>query len=370
MYTRRQPFLASISARYGLCARESSKEIYHLSLDLSGSGIRYRVGDSVGILPHNDRVEVERIIASLGAEPEDPVVDREGVTWPLYDFLQQKAELATITKRLIEAAVVADPSLRQVLEHPERLKDFCKEFSAWEIIQRCPQGFISPQRFIELIQPLLPRFYSIASSSLAVGEQVDLTVAYLKYSTHGLVKMGICSHFLCKLAALGQKCVPLYVQPSPHFHLPEDTSAAVIMIGPGTGIAPFRGFLQERVAQGATGAHWLFFGERTYAHDYLYQADWERWHHQGFLKLSLAFSRDQAEKIYVQHRMEQEGEALFRWLEEGAYLYLCGDAHHMAKDVEATLIRIVERWGHRTPEAAQDYIKTLRRDKRYLKDVY
>jgi sulfite reductase (NADPH) flavoprotein alpha-component len=218
--------------------------------------------------------------------------------------------------------------------------------------------------------PLLPRLYSIASAQEVVGNEAHLTVANLSYRTNHHIRRGVCTHYLCDLAPLGEKCVPVYHHPNRGFTLPDDPQAALIMIGPGTGIAPYRGFLQARIAHGHPGRNWLFFGEWNRATDFFYEDEWRAMQNRIPLRIDTAFSRDQEYKIYVQHRMLEQGAELFAWLEEGAYLFVCGDANHMAKDVDGALHQIVEKHGDRTPDDAKAYLKELKAAKRYLRDVY
>jgi sulfite reductase (NADPH) flavoprotein alpha-component len=217
----------------------------------------------------------------------------------------------------------------------------------------------------------LPRFYSISSSQRCVGEEIHLTVAPLEYESNGHKRRGVCTHYLCQLVELHDPVIPIFVQSSHGFNLPQDLHIPLVMIGPGTGVAPFRAFMQERLLHHQSkGRHWLFFGEWNRDYDFFYEEDWLEFSKQGHLRLGLAFSRDQEQKVYVQHKMWEAGEELFQWLEEGAYLYVCGDAQRMAKDVEVALQSIIQEFGKKEAQAAKEYIKHLRQQKRYLRDVY
>jgi sulfite reductase (NADPH) flavoprotein alpha-component len=240
----------------------------------------------------------------------------------------------------------------------------------WDLIEHHPEVHFSPEEIVDLAMPLLPRFYSIASSQKVHPNEIHLTIAYLRYETRGITRMGVCTHYLCQLADLHHPVVPVYIQPSHDFKLTPDQDRAIIMIGPGTGVAPFRSFMQDREARGDTGKSWLFFGEWTSAHEFFYEDEWKRWEASGLLKLDTAFSRDQEHKIYVQHRLKEKGSEIYQWLERGAILYICGDAHQMAKDVEQTLKDIIQEHGNTDAAGAQSYIKRLRAEKRYLRDVY
>jgi len=325
--TRRlNPFSAVIKDRYPLTKDGSSKTTYHIVL--SNPGLTFKVGDSIGIFAKNDPVLVEKFINALNVAPETPVIHpRTAETMSLATFLSAKANLSRLSTASLE----------------ECLKSFA---------------------------PLLPRFYSVASSLLSHPDEIHLTVALSTYIQDNELHYGVASHFLCHLAEVEQTSIPCYVQPAPHFTLPPSDETHIIMVGPGTGVAPFRGFLQERLHKNAPGRNWLFFGERHRAHDFFYEEFWNTLVAQDKLSLDLAFSRDQADKIYVQHRLLEKGAAVWTWLQEGAYFYVCGDADPMAKEVEAALLQICQTHGGLDITAAQAYIKQLRHNKRYLVDVY
>lgn len=255
-------------------------------------------------------------------------------------------------------------------EHKKDFKEYTEVREVWDVLKENSEVKLNPQELCDCLMPLLPRFYSIASSHLLYPNEVHLTVAPLEYEANHHKRRGVCTHFLCSLAVLNEPMIPIYIQPSHGFQPPEDNSKSMIMIGPGTGVAPFRAFMQERIALNATGGHWLFFGDRNREFDFFYEDYWLELVEQGKLKLDVAFSRDQDHKIYVQNRMWEHREELFHWLENGAYLYVCGDAHHMAKDVEAMLLKIIEHSGNLNEENAKAYLKKLRVEKRYLRDVY
>lgn len=363
-YDRDHPFLATLTERYSLCKEGSQKRTLHMVLNIKGSGIRYKVGDSVGICPTNDPQTVAKTLKALKASGSEQVADKKGRTFLLREYLAQHANLKTVSKKL------AQEVWKRAQHSVEESKEWLLQFEVWDFLEMFPAAAFSAQEIVDLLMPLLPRFYSIASSQSLVGDEIHLTVSYLNYETQGVGRVGVCTHYLSSLAPLGEPCIPIYIHPSHDFHLPEDHQAKVIMIGPGTGVAPFRAFMQEREARGHEGENWLFFGEWTKEKEYFYQEDWERWESLEKIRLSLAFSRDQVEKIYVQHLMEKNSKEFYRWLTEGAYLYVCGDAHRMAKDVETTLHRILMQEGGMGEKEAHDYIKRLRQEKRYLRDVY
>jgi sulfite reductase (NADPH) flavoprotein alpha-component len=250
------------------------------------------------------------------------------------------------------------------------LKHYVENRQLWEILKENEEAFLTPFELSPLLSPLLPRFYSIASSQHAVENEVHLTVAQLRYEANGSERVGVCTHYLCELAPLEEPAVPIYVQPHRGFTLPENLEASIIMIGPGTGVAPYRGFMQERAFKNASGRNWLFFGEWNRSTDFFYEEFWNELNQQGKLRIDVAFSRDQEHKVYVQHRMLEQGAELFKWLEEGAFLYVCGDAKRMAKDVEAALLQIIQEHGRMDDAGAKLYLKQLRQQKRYLRDVY
>ena len=323
----RKTFLARIKERVRLNPG-SEKETYHIVLDLKGSGIEYSVGDCVGVYAENDPNYVNSIIEAL----EDH---------SLHEFLLKRANLNRIPKKLLA-------------EHPD-------------LLTLLKYQSVKPQYLREKLLPLLPRFYSIASSKNLVGDEVHLTVALTKNLPDYPIPYGICSHYLCHRAPLLKPIIPIFLQPSKNFYLPpESVKRPIIMIGPGTGVAPFRGFMQERQHE----KNWLFFGERNEETDYYYRSFWESLVSKKRLKIDCAFSRDQREKFYVQHKMLENSAELWQWLEEGAYFFVCGDASKMAKDVDKALHQIVEAEGKMNCADAKVYIKNLRKQKRYQKDIY
>ena len=322
---QRESFSATIKQRYCLNPG-SEKEAYHLVLDLENAEIQYAVGDCLGIFPENEPSFVQKLIQKWNASGDETIEDRQGNPHPLATFLRQHANLARIPQIELQNSNFC-------------LSTLCKE-----------------------IPPLLPRFYSIASSMRVVGKEAHLII--------GLID-GVCTDFLCKRAPLNQPLLSVFHHPARNFCLPpESLDKPIIMVGPGTGVAPFRGFMQERISTAASPKNWLFFGERRSQMDFYYQNDWEELVAQGKLRLDCAFSRDQADKVYVQHKMVEKSRQLWEWLQEGAYLFVCGDASRMAKDVDKTLQMIVEKEGGLSPESAKAYIKDLKKACRYQRDVY
>ncbi|MCE2984093.1 MAG: sulfite reductase [Parachlamydia sp.] len=379
-YNKENPFYASIKERTPLSKAGSAKSTQHLVLDLRGSGLTYEVGDSIGVFPQHDRELIDRTLHYARA------TGGELVHYPAHDRLYRFSELllkvvniTDVSPKLIREVTARqkDEAKKRFLErllldeNREELKAYLARHEVWDFLRDHAEVELSPQELTALFMPLLPRFYSISSSQKWVGDEVHLTIAPLEYEANGHKRRGVCTHFLCELVPLGQPAVPVFIQPSHGFQLPPDHEISLLMIGPGTGIAPFRAFLQERLFfQRAKGKHWLFFGEWNKATDFFYEEDWSLFEQKGHLRLDAAFSRDQEEKIYVQHRMLEKGEEFYQWLEEGAYLYVCGDAQRMAKDVEATLLFIIQEYGRKDVLQSREYIKKLRQQKRYRRDVY
>ncbi|WP_194847002.1 sulfite reductase [Candidatus Neptunochlamydia vexilliferae] len=329
LYNKENPFPAKIVERYLLNKEGSTKKTYHVTLDLADSGMTYKAGDAIAIYPENSPEDVATLLAALGKTGVEEVIDpRSGKTLSLEHFLKTKVNLLRIDEGV----------------------------SLEDLLVKYP--------------PLLPRFYSIASSPQVSPNRVDLLVATFTYKVGDIERKGLGSHFLCDLAEVEKTPIYTYLHPTAHFTLPDDPNVPIIMVGPGTGVAPYRAFLQEREAQGATGKNWLLFGERHRAHDYYYESYLEELKEKKFLHLDLAFSRDQEEKTYVQHHLLKRGVMVWKALQEGAHFYVCGDARRMAKDVTHALQTIIETHGALSPANAKNFIKTLRKEKRFLLDVY
>ena len=377
-YSRKNPFPARVTSHRLLSRPGSGKEIRHFELSLEGSGLAYEVGDSAGIHPQNDPALVEEILAALGADGEQMVPGAEpgGPEVSLREALLRNYHITSPSKQFLEAVAArseGESVLRELMDDPLRKKDVDKFVHGMEIIDFLlahPSIRFTPEEFLKTLRKLQPRLYSISSSQKAHPDSVHLTVAAVRYETHGRRRKGVASTFLAERLE-DHTHIPLFFHSAKHFRLPEDPSTATIMVGPGTGIAPFRAYLQERQATGATGKNWLFFGDQKAAYDYLYQDELEAMKASGVLtRLDLAFSRDQTEKVYVQQRMLENAGEIYRWLEEGAHFYVCGDASRMAKDVDAALLQIVEQAGGKDPQQAAEYIEALKKSKRYKRDVY
>ena len=374
LYSRKNPFPAKLKTNRKLTKEGSAKDTRHFEIVLEGSGIQYEVGDSLGVFPTNNPALVEEILGVLGFTGEEQVPDTAGNPVTIREALTRFYVITEMDKKLLAAIAEKDPMAAHFLPMvtPEGRAELEAYFWGREVIDPLlahPAAKFTPEEFVKCLRKLQPRLYSIASSQKAHPTEVHLTVAAVRYESNGRKREGVCSTFLADRA--GEGPAPVFVHTAKHFRVPEDPATHVIMVGPGTGIAPFMAFLQERKATAATGKNWLFFGDQKAATDFLYREELEAWQKEGVLhKLSTAFSRDQAEKIYVQHRMLEAAEELYAWLEQGAYFYICGDASRMAKDVDTALHKVVETAGGKSPEEAAAYVEELKKSKRYRKDVY
>ena len=371
-YDRKKPFPSPLLKNAQLSLAGSAKDVRHFELGLAGSGLSYEVGDALGVFPSNCPALVSELLTTLDCDGEEAV--KAGTSeLPLRLALTQHYDITRPSNDLLAAAAKRAPgSELAALLAPERKEELKKWLYGREIIDvllGLGQPFAAAE-FVTLLKKLAPRLYSISSSIKAHPDEVHLTVSAVRYAAHGRERMGVASTFLADRVNDILRA-PVFVQPSHGFKPPENPETAMIMVGPGTGIAPFRAFLEERQVIGAKGRNWLFFGDQKRATDYLYEAQLEAWKKDGHLtRLDLAFSRDQAEKIYVQQRMTEAASELWAWLEAGAHFYVCGDASRMAKDVDAALHAACETAGGLSKEAAAAYVALLKTDKRYQRDVY
>ena len=372
-FSREQPFAAEIIANQSLTGRGATKEVRHLEISLAGSGLTYAPGDALGVWHKNPPAVVSDVLQALRLDGEQ-AVELDGTAKPLREWLATGRELTRLTRPFLtqQAERSKDARLADVLQpgHEADLRRTLKDLQVVDVLQRHP-GEWDAKSFVQALRPLAPRLYSIASSQEAVGEEAHLTVALVDYELDRKRRVGAASAFLASLQG-DQARARIFVEQNERFRLPADTSRDVIMVGPGTGVAPFRGFVQHREAQGATGRNWLFFGARHFQSEFLYQTEWQDAVKRGVLsRCDLAFSRDRSiPREYVQDRLRRVGKDLFAWLENGAYLYVCGDAEQMAPDVNAALIDIVAEHGGRSRDDAGDYVRRLADDRRYLRDVY
>ena len=379
-YSRKNPFLAELTRHDLLTKPGSEKETRHFVVNLGESGLTYTPGDSLGTFGRNPPALVDELIGLLGFSPEAVVKDAKGQPTTLRQTLLQDYTLNRANRKIMGGLAELMPQgeqrnrLMELVNNSDSLNEYLNTRDYVDILREFDEArFESPDSFLAQLSPVVPRLYSIASSLQAHPGEAHLCIAVVRYETHGRSKKGLASGFFADHADLFVKNIPVYVQESRTFRLPKDNATDIIMCGPGTGVAPFRAFLEQRALEGATGRHWLFFGEQHRATDFLYGDEFLEYHRRGNLyRLDLAFSRDQPHKIYVQHRMLETAREIWSWLQNGAYFYVCGDAKRMAKDVHQTLIGIAQKAGGLSPEAAAEYVNVtlMRTERRYLRDVY
>jgi sulfite reductase (NADPH) flavoprotein alpha-component len=360
LYSKANPFPAEITESINLNSSRSTKQTIHLEVSLEGSGLIFEPGDSLGIVPENDPEMVEAVLRAAGLENGSS----------LRTQLAAEFDITILSRHVMEAyaAINPDPKLRDLLAG-DAWRTYIEGRQIVDLLEDFPAQ-LAPEQLTGLLRRLPPRLYSVASALAAGADEAHLLVGVVRYESHGRARRGVASSFVADRLRIGDR-LQVYVKPNRNFRLPDDPDRPVVMIGPGTGVAPFRAFLQQRQAAGAAGRNWLFFGERNFTHDFLYQLEWQDWLKGGLLThLDVAFSRDQPEKIYVQHRMWQRRAELFAWLEDGAHLYVCGDEEAMAKDVQATLAAIVADCSGCSPDAAEAYLADLKKQRRYQRDVY
>lgn len=370
-YSRNHPFQAELLLNQPIIGRGSVKDIRHIELSLEGSGLHYEPGDALGIWPKQDPALVQAVLQATGLKGEETVTLGDD-TRSVYDWLHQHRELTVLTRPFLEAHAsrVANNTLSTLLapENSANLRAWLTSNQLLDVLQQFPARWTA-QDFIQALRPLTPRLYSIASAQSVVDEEVHLTVANVAYDTNGEPRWGVTTHFLSQIEE--GESVPLFIEKNERFRLPADSQRDIIMIGPGTGVAPFRAFVQARTEAGATGRNWLFFGNPHFQTDFLYQTEWQQAVAKGELhRLDLAFSRDQAQRIYVQDRLREHAADVYDWIENGAHVYVCGDATRMAKDVHQTLLDIAREQGGCTQEQASEWLNNLAAQGRYARDVY
>ncbi|MDS1309537.1 assimilatory sulfite reductase (NADPH) flavoprotein subunit [Marinobacter xiaoshiensis] len=369
-FSRKNPYPATILTNQLLSGRGSDKEVRHIELSLEDSGLVYKPGDAVGVYPENNPALVNNLLSALGFDGEQRVLVEESDI-PLREALAFYREITLLTPPLMKhwADRVESDALKALVADRAEMMAWTEGRDLLDLVQAWPIAGLEPQTLVDLLRKLPPRLYSISSSQTAVEDEVHITVAAVRYASHGRNREGVASVWLSERMSEGAK-LRVYIDPNTKFALPDD-SKPVIMIGPGTGVAPFRAFLQEREEREAEGENWLFFGDRRFRSDFLYQSEWLKWRRDGLLtRLDVAFSRDQAEKRYVQHCLKENSAEVWAWLQRGASLYVCGDADKMAPDVHQALLDIASEQGGLNPEQAEDYLRQLNRDKRYQRDVY
>ena len=375
VYSRTHPFLAEVVENINLNGRGSDQETRHLVLAIEGSNMKFEPGDCIGIFPENDPKLVDELISRLNWNPDELVtVNKQGDQQPVREALLRSFDITTLTKKMLEQATsyTSDPRLQELLQkgHETELKEYTKSRDVIDLVTDYGPWNVTTAEFTTMLRKLPARLYSIASSYQANPDEVTLVIRAVRYQLHGRERNGVCSVYVAERLQPGDK-VAIYVQENPNFKLPQDGDTPIIMVGPGTGVAPFRSFIEEREETGASGKSWLFYGDRRFRTDFLYQTDWQRWLKDGVLtRLDVAFSRDTAQKVYVQHRMMEKSHELYEWLQEGAYVYICGDKQHMAKDVHETLLTIIEQEGGLNRAEAEAYLDNMKAANRYQRDVY
>ncbi|WP_348761244.1 assimilatory sulfite reductase (NADPH) flavoprotein subunit [uncultured Salinisphaera sp.] len=371
-YSRKNPFGAEVLTNVVMNGRGSDKEVHHIELDTEDSGLTWEPGDSLGIIPANEPEAVSELIAALGANADDEVTGLDGEV-SLEHALTHQYEITTLTRPFIEkyAERAARDDLNGLLadDAKQALAEYIDGRFIVDLVEDYPVADMGAADFVRLLRKLPPRLYSIASSHAANPDEIHLTVAAVRYETHGRKRNGVASVQLADRSEDAR--LPIYIDHNKNFKLPADDASPIVMIGPGTGIAPFRAFMEEREERGATGQNWVFFGAQHFRTDFYYQTDWLRWREDGLLtRMDVAFSRDQADKIYVQHKIREAGAELYKWIEAGATIYVCGDANAMAADVHDALTDIIGEQAGINAEEAAGYLKNLQKEKRYQRDVY
>ncbi|SEH25266.1 assimilatory sulfite reductase (NADPH) flavoprotein subunit [Magnetospirillum fulvum] len=372
-YDEANPFPAPLLDTIPITGRGSDKVVRHVELSLEGSGLVYQPGDALGVQPRNDPALVSELIETLRLDG-DTVVAAGGRSERLATILERSREITLATSRFIDLYAEAAKSKKlKVLTRPDRRDDleaYLKDRQIADIVREFPAKGLAPDAFVAMLRKLRPRLYSLASSPLAYPDEAHLTVGLVAFGSDEYPRRGVASGWLAE--RLGpEDTVPVFIAANEHFRLPDDPTRPILMIAAGTGVAPFRAFMQHREATGATGRTWLFFGDRHFRTDFLYQSEWQRLVKTGLLtRMEVAFSRDQAEKVYVQNRLIEHGREVFAWIEGGGHLYVCGAAATLGPAVESALIRILADHGGLRPEPAAEYLKRLQREGRYQRDVY
>ncbi|MBB23222.1 MAG: sulfite reductase [NADPH] flavoprotein alpha-component [Roseibacillus sp.] len=373
-YGKRNPFPARILDKVLLNAPGSEKEIWHLELSLEGSGLSYEVGDSLGVVPTNADDVVDSLLKAAGLTGDEVVRTRSSGDKVLHQALREDYDITALSRKVASAwqAHCGSKELENLLDKDSRqlFKDWSWGRQIVDLLREFPASKTEAQHLVVILRMLPARLYSISSSPREHNGEVHLTVAAVRYEGYGLARKGVASTCLADLVGEGDT-VPVFVTPNKRFRLPENDTLPIIMVGPGTGVAPFRAFVEDRSTREGSGPTWLIFGDQRFTYDFLYQLEWQDHLKSGALtRLDVAFSRDQPEKIYVQDRIREKGKEIWDWLEKGAHFYVCGDASRMAPDVHAALLEVIQSWGDRTPEAAETYLGELKSNGRYQRDVY
>ncbi|HGF9762701.1 TPA: NADPH-dependent assimilatory sulfite reductase flavoprotein subunit [Klebsiella michiganensis] len=369
-YTKEAPLTATLAVNQKITGRDSEKDVRHIEIDLGDSGLRYQPGDALGVWYQNDPALVKELVELLWLTGEEPVTV-DGKTLPLAEALEWHFELTVNTGNIVEnyATLTRSESLLPLVGDKAQLQHYAATTPIVDMVRFSPAQ-LDAQALVDLLRPLTPRLYSIASSQAEVESEVHVTVGVVRYDIEGRARAGGASSFLAdRVEEDGE--VRIFIEHNDNFRLPANPQTPVIMIGPGTGIAPFRAFMQQRAAEGAEGKNWLFFGNPHFTEDFLYQVEWQSYVKEGVLsRIDLAWSRDQQQKVYVQDNLREQGAELWRWINDGAHIYVCGDANRMAKDVEQTLLEVIAEYGAMDAEAADEFLSELRVERRYQRDVY
>jgi sulfite reductase (NADPH) flavoprotein alpha-component len=369
-YSKESPLTASLAVKQRITGRNSDKDVRHIEIDLGESGLSYQPGDALGVWYHNAPDLVEEIIGLIW-RTGDETVTLNDQTMTLREALTERLELTQNTTVIVEkyAALSRDERLIELLADKHQLQQYAQTTPLPDMIRQAPAD-LDAEQLVALLRPLTPRLYSIASSQEEVGSEVHITVGVVRYEVDGRARTGGASGYLAdRLEEDGE--LRVFIEHNDNFRLPANPQTPVIMIGPGTGIAPFRAFIQQRAAEGAEGLNWLFFGNPHFTEDFLYQVEWQRFVKDGVLsRIDLAWSRDQKHKVYVQDKLREQGAEVWRWIEQGAHIYVCGDANRMAKDVEQALLELLAEHGGMDAEQADEFLSELRVERRYQRDVY
>ena len=369
-YTKEAPLTATLAVNQKITGRDSEKDVRHIEIDLGDSALRYQPGDALGVWYQNDPALVKELVELLWLTGEEPVTV-DGKTLPLAEALEWHFELTVNTGNIVEnyATLTRSESLLPLVGDKAQLQHYAATTPIVDMVRFSPAQ-LDAQALVDLLRPLTPRLYSIASSQAEVESEVHVTVGVVRYDIEGRARAGGASSFLAdRVEEDGE--VRIFIEHNDNFRLPANPQTPVIMIGPGTGIAPFRAFMQQRAAEGAEGKNWLFFGNPHFTEDFLYQVEWQSYVKEGVLsRIDLAWSRDQQQKVYVQDKLREQGAELWRWINDGAHIYVCGDANRMAKDVEQTLLEVIAEYGAMDAEAADEFLSELRVERRYQRDVY
>lgn len=369
-YSKQNPYTATLLTNQKITGKDSSKDVRHIEIDLEGSGLSYQPGDALGVWFENSAELAEQLLTTIGLDGSK-VVDVDGVSLSIKEALISKYEITAANPQLVSkfAELSASKKLQKLVEGKDKLREYAGNTQVIDLFAE-KKTTVSAEQLQGLLRRLTPRLYSIASSQAEVDEEVHLTVGLVEYQKAKQSRFGGASSFLSHRLEEGGE-VKVFVEHNNNFKLPTDDSTPIIMIGPGTGIAPFRSFVQERENREASGKNWLLFGDRTFTEDFLYQTEWQKYLKEGVVtQMDVAFSRDQQQKIYVQDRLLENAEQVWQWLQEGAYIYVCGDATRMAKDVNEALIIVVEQQGQKSREQAEEFVNNLRKEKRYQRDTY